>query len=269
MAHKGFSHFAHPMAKALEIARFADDLLRTSEIPDYPNALNGLQVGNTAEISKIAAAVDFSSRTVRGAIGAGANLLLVHHGAFWGGIAPLTGRRLDLFRELITGPLGVYSSHLPLDCHATIGNNTLLAKRLGLSPNAGFGEFNGIKVGVAGESAMTLRDLVATTSSFAEEHGGHVHATPHDPDDVVGKWAMCTGSGADAGSLSEADDRGIQTLIVGEGAHWTAVHAEENGITLIYAGHYATETLGVQALASAIGKEFGIPWEFIAAPTGT
>ena len=74
------------MATLAEIAQHLDDVLRTSEIPDYTNALNGVQVETDAEIVKVAAAVDARERTIAGAIEAGANLLLVHHGMFWGGL---------------------------------------------------------------------------------------------------------------------------------------------------------------------------------------
>ena len=257
------------MPTAVEIAAFADELLRTSEITDYDQALNGLQVDAPSEVRKLAAAVDFSSRTLRAAAVAGANLLVVHHGAFWGGIVPLTGKRYQIVAELIERGIGVYSSHLPLDCHPTIGNNVLLAGELGLSPSSGFGRWRDLTIGVAGESGARLRDLVSKTQAFAERHGGQVRVTRHADDQRVGRWAVCTGAGADSSTLREAAERGINTLIVGEGPHWTAVHAEEVGLALIYAGHYATETLGVQALAGEIGKKFSIPWEFIAAPTGT
>ena len=257
------------MPSAFEIATFADKLLRTSDIPDYPNALNGLQVSTEAKVGKLAAAVDFSARTVRGARDARADLLLVHHGAFWGGLAPLTGIRHQIIASLLESKMGVYSSHLPLDCHPTIGNNALLAKELGLSPTSGFGQFNGITIGVAGESEMPLKKLVSDARGFAEARGGRVHVTPHQDTQSIGRWAICSGAGAGPDTLHEAAERGIKTLVVGEGPHWTAVHAEENGITIIYAGHYATETLGVQALAAEIATEFHIDWEFIAAPTGT
>lgn len=257
------------MAKALEIAAFADGLLRTSEIQDYPYALNGLQVQSDSDVCKIAAAVDYSTRTVRGAIAVGANLVVVHHGAFWSGLVPLTGKRFDLIREIVTRDLAIYSSHLPLDCHPKIGNNVLLAERLGLTPSAGFGTVNGINIGVGGESSLTVGALIGAAVAFAAENGGGVHATPSAKDRLVGRWGLCSGSGADSNTMREAAERGIQTLVVGEGPHWTAVHAEENEMVLIYAGHYATETLGVQALASVIGDKFGIPWEFIPAPTGT
>lgn len=257
------------MPKAAQVATFADRLLRTAEIPDYPNALNGLQVGTDAEIMKIAAAVDFSGKTVAAAKRSGANLLIVHHGAFWGGVIPITGRRQDILSTLLQNSIGVYSSHLPLDCHPAIGNNVLLAKEFGLQPTSAFGKFSGVSIGVAGDSPDSLSELVESVEMFARMHGGSVRSTPFEKGRAIGQWAICSGGGADSDTLAEASARGIHTLIVGEGPHWTAVYAEENDIALIYAGHYASETLGVQALAAAISTEFGIAWEFLPSPTGT
>lgn len=257
------------MPYALDIAKFADRLLRTSEIPDYPTALNGLQIGNRAEIRKVVATVDFSARTVRAAKGARADLLLVHHGAFWEGVAPLTGPRFAVISELLENDIAVYASHLPLDCHPVLGNNVLLAQRLGLTPQSAFAKFESISIGVAGESSMRTDGLVKAATSFASEHGGRAHTTPYEQNRLVGAWGICTGAGANSDTLREATQRGIKTLVVGEGPHWTAVYAEENDLVVIYAGHYATETLGVQALAAAVAAEFALEWEFIAAPTGT
>jgi len=257
------------MPRATEIAAFADSLLRSAQIPDYPGSLNGLQVGTDADISGLAAAVDFSARAVRGARNAGANLLLVHHGAFWGQPLPLTGTRFSIMKELLSSSIGVYSSHLPLDSHPTIGNNVLLAKKLGLVPDSAFGHFNNYAIGVSGRSAGPVNDLLKKVEAFSHEHGGSVRHSPFQAGRSVGNWAVCSGAGADASTLREATDRGINTFIVGEGPHWTAVHAEEHDLILVYAGHYATETLGVQALAEALAAEFKIPWCFIPAPTGT
>jgi dinuclear metal center YbgI/SA1388 family protein len=257
------------MPRAAEIASYADSLLRTSEIPDYPNALNGLQIGSEGEISKLAAAVDFSTRAIRGALSVGADLLVVHHGAFWSGLVPITGHRLSQLSELFSAPLAVYSSHLPLDCHPELGNNALLSRKLGLIPESPFAKFGGVPIGCAGYSPDPIEDLVQRASQFAAEYGGRVHASSYSKNQTIGAWGICTGGGANAETLQEAVECGIKTLIVGEGPHWTAVYAEENGLTIIYAGHYATETLGVQALAAKVAKEFRLPWEFIAAPTGT
>ena len=82
------------------------------------------------------------------------------------------------------------------------------------------------------------------------------------------RWALCTGAGASAETLREAEELGIDTLIVGEGPHWSAVHAEEHELAIIYAGHYATETLGVRALAKEVAAKFQISQTFVSAPTG-
>ena len=257
------------MPTAHQIAAFADSLLCSKVIPDYPSAINGLQVDTPAKVTKLAAAVDFSARTVNAAKDRGAQLMVVHHGAFWQGNVPITGKRYRVISQLVQSSIGVYSSHLPLDCHPTLGNNSLLAKALGLEVSERFGSFNGTPVGVAGESDGLIDALIAKASAFAADHGGRLRTTPARNERSIGKWAICTGAGADSDTVNEAVERGVTTLIVGEGPHWTSVFAEDNDIVILYAGHYATETLGVQALAAEIAAEFGIAWEFIAAPTGS
>lgn len=257
------------MTSAIEIAAFADDLLGTGRVPDYPNALNGLQVDTGTPVIGLAAAVDFSSRAIAGAQAVGANMLVVHHGAFWAGLEPLAGARYRLIHSLIANGIAVYSSHLPLDCHLTLGNNALLADELGLERKFPFGRFKEIFIGVAGESEMKTEQLIERLSVFSARYGGNVHHTPFTRGRDVGRWGLCTGAGADVDTIREAVGRGFQTLIVGEGPHWTAVAAEENDLTLIYAGHYATETLGVQALARTLAAKFRLPWDFIPTPTGT
>jgi dinuclear metal center YbgI/SA1388 family protein len=250
------------------LAEYLDELLEISRIPDYPGAMNGLQLGNKGGVGKVAAAVDFSSRTAALAIGQQADLLIVHHGMFWGGTQSIIGQRFELLRSLIEHNVAVYSSHLPLDCHSTFGNNTLLSRELGLTPTGAFAKHETISIGVSGKSEMTTADLVARARTFAAIHGGSVVTTDFNPDAITGNWAMCTGAGASAETLQEASEMSIDTLIVGEGPHWTAVDAVERGITTIYAGHYATETPGVRALAEHVAGHFGLEWVPIHAPTG-
>lgn len=251
-----------------EIARYLDDLLRIPEIPDYPNALNGVQVDTGDDIVRVAAAVDARERTIGAAVAASANLLLVHHGLFWGGLEPLRGPALRRVQALITGRLAVYGAHLPLDAHPQFGNNVLLAKELGLTPTFGFARHKTIDIGIGGESDVPTTEIVARAAAFAARYGGSVRHTTLDGGRVTTRWAICTGAGASHDTIAEAALRHIDTLIVGEGAHWTAIDAEELGIAIIYAGHYATETLGVQALAAHVSSTFGIPWTFLHAPTG-
>lgn len=256
------------MPNLAEVARYLDDLLRTSEIPDYPNALNGVQLANRGPIRRVAAAVDFSSRTAQRAIESDAQLLLVHHGMFWGGAQPITGHSYDRLAALLAADVAVYSSHLPLDLHQEVGNNALLARRLGLAPSDGFARYKTIDVGVSGSSDVDTDDLVRETRAFAREHGGSVVATPCAAGRRTRRWGICTGAGASAETLGEALSRGIDTLIVGEGPHHTAVQADDTGLVIIYAGHYATETLGVKALGESVAKAFGLETVFIDAPTG-
>jgi len=251
-----------------EMAQYLDDLLRIAEIPDYPNAVNGIQVDSDGDITKIAAAVDARERTIHDAVAAGANLLLVHHGLFWGGVRPLRGPALRRVDALITGRLALYSAHLPLDAHPTLGNNVLLARELGLTPTFGFARHHTIDIGVGGESNTPTMDIIRRTTEFAKRYGGAVRHTSCEPGRETRRWAICTGAGASHDTLAEAALRGVDTLIAGEGPHWTAIDGEELGIVVIYAGHYATETLGVQALAADLSAKFTIPWSFLHAPTG-
>jgi dinuclear metal center YbgI/SA1388 family protein len=251
-----------------EIAQYLDDVLRVTEIPDYPSALNGLQVETADDIVRVAAAVDARERTIRDAITAGANLLLVHHGLFWGGLQPLRGPTFRRVQSLVTGRLALYSAHLPLDAHPTFGNNVLLAKELGLTPTFGFARHQTVDIGVGGESDITTADVIARATSIASRYGGTVRHTTCELGRTTKRWAVCTGSGASRDTIHEASARRVDTLIVGEGPHWTAIDAEELGITIVYAGHYATETFGVRALAEHVSSTFGIPWTFLHVPTG-
>jgi dinuclear metal center YbgI/SA1388 family protein len=252
-----------------EIVAHVDDFLDIARTPDYPAALNGLQVENSGQVARVAAAVDASQRTIDGAIQARAQLLIVHHGLFWGGLQPLAGRFYRRINALLTHDIAVYSAHLPLDRHPTLGNNVLLAQRLNLVPCGEFAQFEGVPIGVRGTADIATTDLVARADAFAREHGGEVHLSAFADSRRTRAWGVCTGSGADADTLDEAERLGLDTLIVGEGPHWTAVDAPERGLVIIYAGHYATETLGVRALAEHLGKRFDMPWSFVAAPTGT
>lgn len=256
------------MAVLGEIVARLDAWLRTSEIPDYAGAVNGLQVQNGGAVHKVAAAVDLSRRTIEGAITAGANLLLVHHGAFWGGVQPVRGAWYDRLRLLMSHDIAVYAAHLPLDMHPEIGNNVLLARELGLDPDGGFGRFQTVMIGVRGETDLATSELAARASAYAQAHGGQVVTTPFDGSRRTQRWAICTGAGASSETIREAALSAIDTLIVGEGPHHTAVEAPEAGLVIIYAGHYATETLGVRALAERVAGEFRVPWTFIEAPTG-
>jgi dinuclear metal center YbgI/SA1388 family protein len=245
-----------------------DDYLRIREIGDYPNAVNGLQISNRGPIRSVATAVDASARTIRGAVDVGANLLIVHHGLFWSGLQPVTGHRYERLRLLVDHDVAVYAAHLPLDAHAEIGNSRLLALELGLVPTTGFAHHEGIALGVCGESDLSTAELLASAHRFAATHGGSAIASASTAGRRTRRWAICSGAGAGTSTIAEAVRLGVDTLIVGEGPHWTAVDAPEHGLVVIYAGHYATETPGVRALGDRLSATFGLTHHFVQAPTG-
>jgi putative NIF3 family GTP cyclohydrolase 1 type 2 len=115
---------------------------------------------------------------------------------------------------------------------------------------------------------METDALVAACDRFARTHGGRAIASPHSGTHRTRRWGVVTGAGISVDTLREAVELGLDTVITGEGPHWSAVDAEEKGLVIVYAGHYATETLGVQALAAWMAAQAGVPWNFVDAPTG-
>jgi dinuclear metal center YbgI/SA1388 family protein len=256
------------MAALTSIVPWLDDLLQTDTTPDYPGAHNGLQFEHAGPVRRVAAAVDASLRTIELAVAANANLLVVHHGLFWNGAEPVRGVIHRKYRLLMDHDIAVYSSHLPLDRHATLGNNVLLAQALGLTPQATWLEYKGAAIGVLADADIATSELGARARVFSQTHGHHAVITPFATDRRSRRIAICSGGGASTESLRDARAHGVDTLIVGEGPHHTAVLADESGMVVMYAGHYATETLGVQAVAAAIAARWSVPWVFLPAPSG-
>lgn len=245
-----------------EVSGFLDELLNTRQIGDYPNACNGLQVENSGGLSKIGASVDACESVIAEAAAAGVDLLLVHHGLFWGGLTPLTGAAYRKMRMVLEADMAVYSAHLPLDAHPRLGNNALLAEALGLEDGEPFFQEFGQPIGWKFEAEINrevLRDLLEKAV------GGPVHMAPGGP--VLSRKIGIVTGGA-GGEVARAMREGVDTFITGEGPHWSFTAAEELGINLFYAGHYATETFGVKALAAEVSKKFALPWQFIDHPTG-
>jgi dinuclear metal center YbgI/SA1388 family protein len=245
-----------------QIVRHCDTLLRTRDIKDYDGAVNGLQVENHGAVTRLVAAVDASPATVRKAIAAGADLMLVHHGLFWSPRQPWTGTNYALLRLLLENNLAIYSSHLPLDAHPRLGNNVQLCNALGFRALKPF--FVSRETALGFQAATRLnRDELALR--LAKAVGGRVEVIPGGPA-VCRRIGVVTGG---AGSeLKKAVAEGVDTFITGEGPHWTFALAEELGVNVLYAGHYATETFGVRALAAHLAQRFRVPWSFIDHPTG-
>ena len=250
------------MARLAEIVRYADDELRLAEIEDYPNALNGLQIENSGEVTKLGAAVDASAATIALAAEEAVDLLIVHHGLFWPGLRPFTGPLFRTIKAALDQNLALYSAHLPLDLHPSLGNNALLAAALGLGKTEPFLELKGGPAGLVAETGLPRDELRARL-----EHslGEGVHCIGAGPMETR-RIGIITGAAGE--EIYGVAREGIDTFITGEGPHWAAVAAEELGLNLFLGGHYATETFGVKALAAKLGQKFGLAWVFLDHPTG-
>lgn len=251
----------HPLT---DIITHLNTVLRIKELPDYSNAVNGLQLQNReGRVSKVVAAVDATLPVVRKAVAAGADLLIVHHGMFWTGLQPWTGAAFERMQVALDNNLAIYSVHLPLDVHAELGNNAQIAKAMALTPSGGFLEYKGMPVGITCEAALARDEVVARFEKALG--GGRVHVCAGGPA-VTRKIGISSGgSGSEVAAAAKA---GIDTFITGEGPHWSYTLAEELGINVLYGGHYATETFGVKALSQHLQDTFGLPWEFVDHPTG-
>jgi dinuclear metal center YbgI/SA1388 family protein len=244
------------------MVRYCDGILRIAEVKDYDSACNGLQVENAGTVHRVAAAVDASLATVKLAIAAEADLLLVHHGLFWSARHPWTGRTYELLRLLLEHDLAVYSAHLPLDIHPRFGNNARLCAALGFRNFRPFFREKDQDLGFQTRTKISREELASRLGRVLR---GEVKVLPGGP-------ALCQRvgvvTGGAGGHLRQAAIEGVDTLITGEWPHWTFALAEELGINVLYGGHYATETFGVKALAAELARKFGVPWTFLDHPTG-
>jgi len=230
--------------------------------------VNGLQVENASgQVSRVIAAVDGSLETiksVRGVPSTDSPLLLVHHGLLWDGNVPITGRRYQRVFALLQYDLALYAAHIPLDVHPEVGNNSVLARQLGLGSPEPFDTYRGVPLGVQGvlEPAESREALVARVERLL---GARARLIPGGPA-LSRRVGIITGGAG--GRIGAAHAAGLDTYLTGEGAHHTYFDAMELGVNVIYAGHYATETVGVKALAAHLSERFGLPWEFHDHPTG-
>ena len=242
-----------------------DDRLDTDAYSDVDASANGLQVGpREATVDHAAFAVDAAVATITDAADAGADVLVTHHGLSWGGIERVTDRQYDRIAALVDNDIALYVSHLPLDGHQELGNAAVLADQLGFTDTEPFGTMGPVTVGQQGTApaSLTRGELTATLESELE--GETVQVLDFGPTDIE-RVAIVTGSGTDW--LDEAREVGADTLITGEGKQQVYHRAREAGLNVVLAGHYATETGGVQRLQK-LADDWGLSTSYHSHPTG-
>ncbi|HTA31780.1 MAG TPA: Nif3-like dinuclear metal center hexameric protein [Candidatus Cybelea sp.] len=251
-----------PKAKLADLVRHCQKLLRPDDFSDWDGAVNGLQVENSGRVGRIAACVDASLATIKLAVHAGADLMIVHHGLFWSPTVPWTGRRKEMLGLLVNHNMAVYSSHLPLDAHRRLGNNARLCVALGFKNLRPFFLHKGRAIGWQTRTKISRQALAGKLAAVL----GRAPLLLPGGGDLCQQIGVVTGgAGRD---MKIAVEEGVDTFITGEGPHWTYALAEELGLNAIYGGHYATETFGVKALAAHLSQKFKLTWEFLDHPTG-
>lgn len=243
------------MAGRDEIIAYADELLDVRAFSDY--GPQGLQVVGSAEVTTLACGVSASRELFERAAALGAQLVLVHHGLFWDKEPRVVDERMKgRLKALLDHDMTLAAYHLPLDAHPEIGNNVLLARELGVEVERPF------DVGVGG----TLRPPVPTDRFLArveERLGREPLAFAYGPAEVR-RVAILSGAGAS--QLASAAAEGYDLFLTGEPAEPALMTARELGIHFVAAGHYATERLGIQALAERLAARFDLQWHFIELP---
>ncbi|MFC3958078.1 Nif3-like dinuclear metal center hexameric protein [Halovivax cerinus] len=250
-----------------ELVDRLDEELRTDDYADLDASANGLQVGPPeAEVDHVAFAVDGVRETIDAAADAGADLLVTHHGLSWGGIERVTGRQYGRIAPLIEHDLALYVSHLPLDGHQELGNAAGVADVLGLTDREPFGELGPEYVGQRGRATEPVApdELRETLAAELDTGAGDVRLLDFGPERIE-TVAVLTGSGTDW--LDEAVAADVDALVTGEGKGKAYHEAKEAEITVVLAGHYATETFGVRALHDLVDG-WGVETTYIEVPTG-
>ncbi len=250
------------MVQLDEMRAYLDEYLHVADVPDWKDALNGLQVEGGRDVSRVAFAVDSCEASIAKAAEWHADLLIVHHGLFWGSKQRLVGAAYRKTALMIRSNMALYSCHTPLDAHEEVGNNVVLCRQLGLSPSGRWAPLEGVNIGVYADCSITLADLRDRLANLLNIEPIIARGGPAQ----LHRVGVLTGSGADW--VDRARLSGICTLITGEGPHHSFLQAEELGMNLLYCGHYATETVGLKALAAHLEKVMGITTIFIDHPTG-
>lgn len=253
------------MVTRRELVTFLDDLLRPPpELKD--SSRNGLQVEGTDSLHRVAFGVDASLALFQAAAAWDAHAVIVHHGLFWhDGFSRVLGAEAARLRVLLGTGINLYASHVPLDCHPRVGNNAVIAGRLGLRETEPFGMYGGIAIGVRGKlpEALPLHALAARVEGALETTCRILDAGVSGPLATVG---VISGGGADL--VSQCPAAGVACLVTGELTHQCVHPAWEAATPVLAAGHYATEVWGLRALMAEVQAALPVHCRFIDLPTG-
>ena len=244
-----------------DLTEYLDEILAINSFTDASN--NGLQVQGNDEIKKVAVCVDACMESFEKA--KDADLIICHHGISWkDSLKYVTGMNYERIAFLIKNDIGLYAAHLPLDAHPELGNNIILVRGLELENVLPFGLMDGNYIGFKGK----LKEPVSLESfkETIENYFGNKCDMLHFGNDEIREVGIISGKAGSQGII-EAKNEKLDLFITGEIEHSSYHLAKENGMNVIAAGHYDTETLGVKALAKNIEEKFGVECMFVDSPT--
>jgi len=248
--------------KRSELVSYLDAYLEVASFEGIDRSLNSLVVGpSEREVHTVAFAVDACQATFEKAMEEHADLLVVHHGLFWGNPIAVCGPHYTRLKTLIEGNLDLYAAHLPLDAHSEVGNNIVMAHKLGLQDIQGFAPYKGRLLGFKGTLGEgRSADWIASCLGFENPL-----ILPFGNELIHRVGIVSGGAGSDV--LAALSD-GLDCFVTGEFEHQHYHDAAEGGITVIAGGHYTTETFGLLALMQHVRDTFGLTVVFVANPTG-
>jgi dinuclear metal center YbgI/SA1388 family protein len=244
-----------------ELIAFLDDLLESPGRPDY--GPNGLQVPGTEEVELVVTGVSAHRELFEQAAAAGAQMVLCHHGIFWGEEAgPVTEQLKARLKLLFDNDMTLAAYHLPLDAHPEVGNNALICKGLGLERGAPFGEAKGAPIGWVGTTPepLSIGELVERSTTLFGSAPLVFESGPAE----IRRVGIVSGGGSSI--LDEAIALRLDAFVTGEPTEHVMADAREGGIHFLACGHYASETFGIRRLGELLAERFGVEHRFIEIP---
>lgn len=248
--------------KLEEITDYLDKYLEIDAFRD--DSANGLQVASSGNVKKVGLAVDACHEAILKAGDAQCNLLIVHHGLFWGKQELIIDNHFLRVRSLIRADIAMYAAHLPLDGHAEVGHNIQIAKKIGLSDLEPFAQYYGRPIGIKGK--VKSPKPCSEMAKDLEKAIGHCRALLAFGPDQVNSIGVVSGSATDLALFKELKVQGVDLFVTGEPKHGAYYLAQELGLNIFYGGHYLTETFGMKALGKHLARQLSVPTEFIDVP---
>lgn len=248
-----------------EFDQWCRSFLKIDDLVGIDDSLNGIQIGRSlAPVRKVAFTVDACQESIQRAVQAGADVLFVHHGLFWGKPERIEGSLLKRLKTALDADLALYACHLPLDMHPEVGNNAVLSSMLNLQNRIPFGIYHGIPIGFSGSlpSPLSLEEI---RKKLLPDNSSPRLVIPGSRK-LIETAAVISG-GAPFESF-QAISKNIDLYITGEPSHSIYHQVVENGLAFMALGHYASEVWGVKAVAEKLTQEKSIETFFIDLPTG-